>query len=177
MQFSMSQASLPVFEIHLNALSALLDKAEAFAAAKKIDPAVLLRSRLSPDMFDFTRQVQVSTDHARRGSARLAGVEPPSHEDNETTIAELKTRLAKTVAFLKTLDGKKIDAAGEREVVFPLGPKMTAHMRGDDYLNHFLLPNFYFHVTAAYAILRHSGLDIGKRDFLGSIPIKTTENG
>jgi hypothetical protein len=90
MQFSMSQASLPVFEIHLNALSAILDKAEAFAAAKKIDPAVLLRSRLSPDMFDLTRQLQVSTDHARRGSARLAGVEPPSHEDNETTIAELK---------------------------------------------------------------------------------------
>jgi uncharacterized protein len=177
MQFSMSQASLPVFELHLNALSAILDKAEAFAAAKKIDPAALLRSRLSPDMFDLTRQVQVSTDHARRGSARLAGVEAPSHEDNETTIAELKARLAKTVAFLKTLDGKKIDGAGERDIAFPLGPKMTGHMKADDYLNHFLLPNFYFHVTAAYAILRHCGVDLGKRNFLGPIPIKTTENG
>ena len=115
MQFSMSQASLPVFELHLNALSAILDKAEAYAAAKKIDPAVLLRSRLSPDMFDLTRQVQVSTDQARRGASRLAGAEAPSYEDNETTIAELKARLAKTVAYLKTLDGKKIDAAAERD--------------------------------------------------------------
>lgn len=172
MQFSMSQASLPIFELHLNALSAILDKAEAFATAKKIDPAVLLRSRLAPDMFDLTRQVQVSTDQARRGAARLAGAEPPSYEDNETTIAELKGRLAKTIAYLKTLDGNKIDAAAEREIAFPLGPSITGCMKGDDYLNHFLLPNFYFHVTAAYAILRHNGLDIGKRDFLGGIPIK-----
>ena len=150
MQFSMSQASLPVFELHLNALAAILDKAEAYAAAKKIDPAVLLRSRLSPDMFDLTRQVQVSTDQARRGASRLA----------------------KTVAYLKTLDGKKIDAAAEREIAFPLGPTTTGNMKGDDYLNHFLLPNFYFHVTSAYAILRHLGVDIGKRDFLGGIPIK-----
>jgi uncharacterized protein len=107
-------------------------------------------------------------------SARLAGAEAPSYEDNETTIAELKARLAKTIAFLKTLDGKKIDAAAEREIAFPLGPSITGRMKGDDYLNHFLLPNFYFHVTAAYAILRHNGVDIGKRDFLGSIPIKTT---
>ena len=172
MQFSMSQASLPVFELHLNALAAILDKAEAYAAAKKIDPAVLLRSRLSPDMFDLTRQVQVSTDQARRGASRLAGAEAQSYEDNETTIAELKARLAKTVAYLKTLDGKKIDAAAEREIVFPLGPTTTGNMKGDDYLNHFLLPNFYFHVTSAYAILRHLGVDIGKRDFLGGIPIK-----
>ena len=172
MQFSMSQASLPVFEVHLNVLSAILDKAAAFAAAKKIDPAVLMHSRLSPDMFDLTRQVQVATDHARRGAARLAGAEAPSYEDKETTIADLKTRLAKTVAYLKTLDGKKIDAAGEREISFPLGPSTTGQMKGDDYLNHFLLPNFYFHVTAAYAILRHLGVDVGKRDFLGSIPIK-----
>jgi uncharacterized protein len=172
MPFSMSQASLPVFELHLNALSAILDKAEAFATANKSDPAVLLRSRLAPDMFDLTRQVQVSTDQARRGSARLAEAEAPSYEDNETTVAELKARLAKTVAFLKTLDGKKIDAAAEREIAFPLGPSITGRMRGDDYLNHFLLPNFYFHVTAAYAILRHNGIEVGKRDFLGSIPIK-----
>jgi hypothetical protein len=106
----------------------------------------------------------------RQGAAPRA--EAPSYEDNETTIAELKGRLAKTIAFLKTLDGKKIDAAAEREIAFPLGPTITGRMKGDDYLNHFLLPNFYFHVTAAYAILRHNGVDIGKRDFLGGIPIK-----
>ncbi len=169
---SMSQASLPAFELTLNALSGVLDKAEAFAAAKKIDPAVLLHSRLAPDMFDLTRQVQVASDGARRGSARLAGVEAPKFEDDETTIAQLKERIAKTVAYLKTLDRKAIDASAEREITFPLGPDKKGHMKGDDYLNHFMLPNFYFHCTAAYAILRHCGVDIGKRDFLGAIPLR-----
>ena len=169
---SMSQASLPVFEINLNALSGVLDKAEAFATARKIDPAVLLHSRLAPDMFDLVRQVQVASDGARRGSARLASVEAPKLEDNETTIAQLKDRIAKTVAYLKTLDRKAIDASAEREIIFPLGPEKKGHMKGDDYLNHFMLPNFYFHCTAAYAILRHAGVDIGKRDFLGAIPLK-----
>ena len=174
MPFAMSQAALPVFEINLNALAAILDKAEAFATAKKIEPAVLLHSRLAPDMFDLTRQIQVATDGARRGSARLAGVEPPSYEDNETTMEQLKARLAKTVAYLKTLDRKQIDASADREITFPLGANNKGHMTGADYLNHFMLPNFYFHLTAAYAILRHCGVDIGKRDFLGAIPIKTT---
>ncbi len=169
---SLSQASLPVFEINLNALSAILDKAEAFAAAKKIDAAVLLHSRLAPDMFDLTRQIQVTTDQARRGAARLAGTEAPKMEDNETTIAQLKERIAKTVAYLKTLDTKQIDASTDREITFPLGPEKKGHMKGDDYLNHFVLPNFYFHYTAAYAILRHCGVDIGKRDFLGTIPLR-----
>jgi uncharacterized protein len=172
MPFSMSQASLPVFEIELNAVSAILGKAESYAAAKKIDPAVLLHTRLAPDMFDLTRQVQVATDQARRGSARLAGVKPPSYEDNETTIEQLKARLAKTIGYLKTLDGKQIDAAADREITFPLGGAEKGHMTGADYLNHFVLPNFYFHVAAAYAILRHSGLEIGKRDFMGAIPIR-----
>jgi uncharacterized protein len=171
---SMSQASLPAFEINLNALSAVLDKAEAFATAKKIDSSVLLQTRLAPDMFDLTRQVQIATDQARRGSARLAGVEPPSVPDKEATIGELKDRIAKTVAYLKTLDPKKIDASAEREITFPLGPDNKGHMKGDDYLNHFVLPNFYFHCTAAYAILRHCGVDIGKRDFMGAIPLKMT---
>ncbi len=109
MPFSMSQTSLPVFEISLNALSAILDKATAYAAAKKIDPAVLLHTRLFPNMFDLARQVQVAADNAKNGSARLAGVEPPSYEDNETTIDQLKARLAKTVAYLKTLDREEID--------------------------------------------------------------------
>jgi uncharacterized protein len=169
---SMSAASIPVFETGLNALSAVLDKGAAFAAAKKFEPAVLLNSRLAPDMFDLSRQVQVVTDQARRGAARLAGVEAPSYEDNETTIDQLKARLAKTVAYLKTLDPKQIDAAADRQITIPLGGGRTGQMKGDEYLNHFLLPNFYFHLTAAYAILRHCGVDIGKRDFLGTFPIK-----
>jgi len=174
MPLSLSQASVPAFEIGLNALSAVLDKAEAHAAAKKIDPAVLLHSRLSPDMFDLVRQVQVAADQAKNGSSRLAGVEAPRYEDNETTVDQLKARLAKTVAYLKTLDHKAIDASTDREITFPLGPTNKGHMKGDDYLNHFVLPNFYFHVTAAYAILRHCGVELGKRDFMGAIPMKMT---
>jgi uncharacterized protein len=172
MPFLLSQASISAFEVGLNALSAVLDKAEKFAADKKIDPAVLLHTRLAPDMFDLTRQVQVATDQARRGSARLAGAEPPSYEDSETTIDQLKARLAKTIAYLQTLDRKQIDASADREIKFPLGGGVTGEMKGDDYLNHFVLPNFYFHLTAAYAILRHCGVNIGKRDFLGAIPVK-----
>jgi uncharacterized protein len=174
MSFSMSQASIGAFEIGLNALSGVLAKAEAHAAAKKIDPSVLLNTRLSPDMFALTRQVQIATDQAKNGSSRLAGVEPPRYDDNETTIDQLKARLARTVAYLKTLDPKQIDAAADREITFPLGPTHQGHMKGDDYLNHFMLPNFYFHVTTAYAILRHCGVDIGKLDFIGAIPIRIT---
>mgnify|MGYP001370643004 CR=1 FL=1 len=172
MSFSMSKSSLPAFEIALGALSTLLDKAEAHAAAKKIDPAVLLSSRLAPDMLPLARQVQITTDQAKNGSARLAGIEPPVYEDKETTIGELKARLAKTLAFLKTLDAAKIDASAEREITFPLGGANKGHMKGADYLSHFVLPNFYFHLTAAYAILRHCGVEIGKRDFLGAIPMR-----
>jgi hypothetical protein len=172
MPFTMSQASLPTFEIGLNALSAVLDKAAAHAAAKKIDPSVILSWRLAPDMFGLGRQVQVAADQAKNGSARLAGVEPPKFEDTETTIDQLKERLAKTVAFLKTLDAKAIDASAEREITFPLGPTNKGHMAGADYLNHFMLPNFYFHLTAAYACARACGVDVGKRDFLGNIPIR-----
>ncbi|HEU4659607.1 MAG TPA: DUF1993 domain-containing protein [Pseudolabrys sp.] len=171
MPFSMSGASLPSFEIALSALSAVLDKAEAFAAAKKIDSTVLVNSRLAPDMFALARQVQVACDQAKNGAARLAGVEPPKFDDNETTIAQLNERIAKTLAFLKTLDSKAIDASADRTITFPLGQK-KGEMKGSDYLNHFVLPNFYFHCTAAYAILRHNGVDIGKRDFMGKIPLK-----
>ena len=174
MPFSMSQASLPSFEISLNALSAILDKAAAYAAAKKIDPAVLLHSRLFPNMFDLTRQVQVAADNAKNGSARLAGIEAPRYEDNETTIDQLKARLARTVAYLKTLDRKEIDSSADREITLPLGPTNKGHRKGDDYLNHFLLPNSISNVTAAYAILRHYGVDIGKSGFFGAIPMKTT---
>ncbi len=124
----MSNASIAVFEIGLNALSAILDKAETYAAAKSIDPAVLLSARLFADMFAFTRQVQSACDQAKNGGARLAGIDPPRYEDNEKTIAELKARIAKTVAFVKTLDAKKIDESADREITFPLGPNM-GHMK------------------------------------------------
>lgn len=172
MSFSMSQASVPALLIGLGALSGLLDKAEAFAAAKKIDPSVLLNWRLAPDMFPFTRQVQIAADQAKNGSARLAGVEAPRYEDDETTLDQLKARLAKTIAYLETLDLKQIDDAADREITFPLGPNNKGHMKGADYLNHFVLPNFHFHLTTAYAILRHCGVEIGKRDFLGAIPMR-----
>ena len=174
MPYQMSHASLPVFEIGLNALSGVLDKAAAFASAKKLDPAVLPQYRLSPDMFALTRQVQVACDQAKNGASRLIGVEPPKYEDNEKTIDELKARIAKTLAYVKSLDAGKIDASAEREITFPLGPTNKGAMKGGDYLNHFVLPNFYFHVTAAYAVLRHCGVEIGKRDFLGAIPLRMT---
>ncbi len=172
MSFSMSKALVPALELTLTALSGVLDKAQAFAAAKKIDPAVLLNERLAPDMFSLTRQVQAVSDLAKNGAARLGGIEPPRYEDNETTIDELKARLAKTVAFIKSVDAAKIDAAADREISFPLGPVNKGQMRGDDYLNHFVLPNVYFHATAAYAILRHAGVELGKQDFLAGIPMK-----
>ena len=168
---SMSSAAISTFEITLAALSKLLDKAEAFAAAKKFDAANMLASRLAPDMFALTRQVQVACDLAKFGAARLAGIDPPKFEDNEKTIAELKARITKTLEFVRSVDRKAIDASAERTISFPLGPK-KGEMKGEDYLNHFVLPNFYFHATAAYAILRHCGVELGKRDFLGSIPIK-----
>src|SRR5262245_22999983 len=171
MPFSMSQASLPAFEIGLNALSAVIEKAAAHLAAKKVDQSVLIGWRLAPDMFAFGRQVQVACDQAKNGSARLAGSEPPKFEDNETTLDQLKERIAKTVAYLKTLDAKAIDASSDREITFPLGQN-KGQMKGGDYLNHFMLPNFYFHLAAAYMVARNFGVDIGKRDFLGAIPIK-----
>jgi hypothetical protein len=174
MPYTMSQACIPALEIGLNALSDVLDKAAGFAAARKIEPTVLTQWRLAPDMFPLARQVQVACDLAKNGAARLAGVEPPRFEDTETTIDQLKARVAKTVAYVKTLDPKQIDASADREITFPLGPTNKGQMKGGDYLNHFVLPNVYFHLTAAYAILRQCGVEIGKRDFLGAIPMKMT---
>jgi hypothetical protein len=171
MTYSMSHASIAAFETGLSALSAVLEKGEAFAAAKKIDASVLLQMRLAPDMFPLTRQVQIACDLAKNGMARLAGVEAPKFEDNETTIAQLKERIARTISFIKGLDAGKIDASSTREIVFPMGPTKKGAMKGDDYLRFFITPNVYFHMTAAYAILRHAGADVGKMDFLGKIPL------
>lgn len=171
---SMSRAAVATFEIGLGALAAVLDKAQAYAEARRVDAAVLLNFRLFPDMFPLVRQVQSACDQAKNAGARLSGIEPPRHEDNENTIAQLKARIAKTIAFVKTLDPAKIDGSADREITFPLGPENKGHMRGADYLNHFALPNFYFHLTTAYDILRHCGVELGKRDFIGNIPMRVS---
>lgn len=169
MPYSMSQAAVPVFEIGLAALSNVLDKGAAFAAAKKVDPKVLAQLRLAPDMLPLTRQVQIACDQAKNGLSRLAGVEPPRFEDNEASLAELKSRIGKTLAVLAGLDAKAVDAGAEREIVFVRAGK-KAKMIGANHLLHFVTPNFYFHLTTAYDILRYAGVAVGKADFLGDVP-------
>jgi hypothetical protein len=169
MTISMYQASVPVFIQQLQALSAVLDKAAAYASAKKIDPAVLLNARLFPDMFPLARQVQIACDFAKGVPARLAGVEVPAFEDNEKDFAELKARIERTSAFAKTLKPAQIDGSEDRDVTIKLGGNPVT-FKGQPYLLNFALPNFYFHATAAYAILRHCGVELGKRDFIGQVP-------
>jgi uncharacterized protein len=168
MPLSMYQASVPVLLQILGSLSKILQKAAAHAEAKKIEPAVLLGARLYPDMFPLTRQVQLVTDHAKGSVARLAGVDIPSYPDTEATFEELQARLAKTVEFLKSFKPAQIDGSEEREIVLTIGGQKMP-LKGQTYLVHFALPNFYFHATTAYAILRHSGVEIGKRDFMGAL--------
>lgn len=168
----MTSGPVATFTIALNALSGLLDKGEAFATAKKIDPSVLLGMRIAPDMFPMSRQVQIACDLAKNGLSRLAGVEAPRFEDNETTFAQLKERIARTVAYLGTLDAAAIAASGDRTITFPMGPSRKGEMKGSDYLATYISPNIYFHITTAYAIMRHAGVDIGKQDYLAGIPIK-----
>jgi hypothetical protein len=169
MSLSLYQSSVPVFERSLNAFSAILDKAAAHATACKFDPAIYVTMRLRPDMLAFPRQAQIFCDHAKNGSARLAGVEAPRFEDNEASLDELKARIKKTLDVLAGLDPKAIDAGAEREIVFPAGPNKVK-MIGANYLLHYALPNFYFHLTTAYDILRYAGVPVGKRDFLGAVP-------
>jgi len=165
MTISMYRASAPVFLQMLPALSACLDKAQSFATAKKIDPSVLLQSRLAPDMFALTKQVQIATDFAKGTVARLAGVEPPKYEDNETTIEQLKARIAKTVDFIKEFKPAQIDGSEDRDISLMLGGQ-ARNFKGENYLVGFALPNFYFHATTAYAILRHNGVELGKGDYM-----------
>ena len=166
MALSMYQASVPVFVKTLGNLAGILDKGAAFAAAKKIDPAVLLGYRLAPDMFNLTRQVQLASDHAKRATARLAGVEAPVYEDNEASIADLKARIDKTLAYINTFKPAQIDGSEEREIVLKFGTSSQT-LKGQPYLLHNALANFFFHATTAYAILRHCGVDVGKKDFIG----------
>jgi hypothetical protein len=165
----MYQASVPAFLQTISAMSVILDKAQAHAAARKIDAAVLLGYRLAPDMLALTRQIQIMSDFAKGGSARLAGLEPPKYDDSETTIAELKARLDRTAEFVRGLERTAIDGSEERDITITVGGE-PMQFKGQQYLVHFVLPNFYFHATTAYDILRHCGVEIGKRDFLGVKP-------
>ena len=167
MTISMYQASIPAFIRVLTQLAGILNKGAAYAEAKKIDPAVLLNSRLFPNMFTFTRQVQIVTDMTKGCAARLAGQEPPSYEDKEASFPELIARIEKTIAFLKTFTPVQIDGAEEKSVNLKVGGQPTT-FQGLPYLLSYVLPNVYFHTTTAYNILRHNGVELAKKDYLGS---------
>ncbi|MES3023457.1 MAG: DUF1993 domain-containing protein [Pseudomonadota bacterium] len=167
MTFSMYSASVPVFKQILTSLSAIIDKAEAHATEKKIEPAALLQARLYPDMFAFVRQVQVAADFAKGASARLAGVEVPKYDDTEVSFGDLKARIAKTIAFIDGLSQDSIGASAEREISTSSGAN-AKQFKGQVYLLHYALPHFMFHATTAYDILRHNGVEVGKKDFIGS---------
>lgn len=166
MTLSMYHASIPVFVRMLNNLAAILAKAEAHAQARRIDPAVFLQSRLAPDMYPLVRQVQVATDLAKGCAARLAGVEAPRYADTETTFDELQARLRRCVEHLRDYAAERLDGTEERPIVLEF-PGVRLEYRGQDYLLNFAMPNFYFHVTMAYGILRHLGVELGKVDFVG----------
>ena len=161
-------ASIPVFRQLLGGLDGILSKAQAHAAEKKIDPAALLQARLFPDMFPFTRQVQIACDFAKSVPARLAGVEVPAYDDSEQTFPELRARIAKTLAFIDGLDATQFEGAAARQIVLRPGTPKERTLDGHSYLLAYGLPQFFFHVTTAYALLRHNGVEIGKKDFMGA---------
>lgn len=167
MTFSMYDASVPVFKQILTSLSALIDKAEAHATEKKIEPAALLQARLYPDMFPFTRQVQVACDFAKGCCARLAGVDVPRYEDTEQSFADLKERIATTIDFISSLPQDGVEASAQRDISTSSGAN-AKQFKGQVYLLHYALPHFYFHATTAYGLLRHNGVEVGKKDFIGS---------
>jgi uncharacterized protein len=166
MTISMYQASAPRYVNMLNNLSAILDKAQSHVDAKKLDAAALTTARLFPDMFALTRQVQVACDSAKSAVARLSGVENPKHEDTEQTFAELKARIAKTIAFIGTVKPAQIDGSEDKDIVLKLRGNDVS-FKGMQFLLGFAYPNFYFHVTTAYNILRHNGVELSKQDYIG----------
>jgi uncharacterized protein len=166
MTFSIYDASIPPMIRTLQNLSKILDKAVAQAKAKDLPLATLLEARLAPDMHPFTRQIQIATDGAKGGAARLAATEPPSFPDTEATFPELQARIAKTIAYLQSVDADKLAGAEDRQITLKT-PSRTLEFSGKDFLTGFVLPNFYFHVTTAYGLLRHKGIEIGKMDYLG----------
>jgi uncharacterized protein len=165
MPISMHDLSVAVYTRMLGNLSGCLDKAAAYAAEEKFDGAVLVNARLAPDMFPLARQVQIACDFAKGGCARLAGVEVPKREDNETTLDQLKARIAWTKEFIGSIPREKFTGAEERPIVHEMRT-LTVKLPGLAYLEHFSLPNFYFHLTTAYAILRHNGVPVGKGDYV-----------
>ena len=168
MTLSMYQASIPVFKQLLGGLSAVLAKAEAHASAKKIDPNALLQARLYPDMFPLLRQVQVACDFAKSVSARLAGVEVPSFEDQEASFADLQSRIAKTLAFINSLTAAQMAGSETRQIVTQAGTPKEKIFMGESYLLNYGLPHFFFHTSTAYAVLRHNGVEVGKKDYIGT---------
>ena len=168
MALSIYQASVPLIKAMLGNLSAILAKAELYAKNKKFDEKNLLEARLFPDMFTLVKQIQVATDQAKGGCARLAGIEPPKFEDNETTISELQDRIAKTIAFIDGIDPAQIDGSASRQIQYTMRD-FHFEFSAQQYLTNWVLPNFFFHVTTAYNLLRQAGLDVGKGDFLGTL--------
>ena len=167
MTISMHSASVPIFVRMLGNVGQWLDKAEAHAQAKKFDPAVYRTARLAPDMLPFTNQIQIACDAVKYGVARIAGVEAPKFADEEKTLAELRERIRKTLDFIQSVPAAKIDGTEDKDVVVPRRDgSMT--LKGEFYLKHFVLPNFFFHVTTTYALLRHWGVELGKTDYLGA---------
>jgi hypothetical protein len=167
MPITMSSASLPVFKSALSNLDHCLSKAAANAASRNFSPDVLVTARLAPDMLPLASQVRIACDMAKLAAARLAGMTAPVHEDNETTLAALQARIASTLAFIATVPAASIDGTEAKEISFPVGRDRALRvMSGEAYLQHWVLPNLYFHVTTAYALLRHNGVDLGKADFL-----------
>jgi hypothetical protein len=169
MPLSMYDASLPVFVQILDALGGVLTKAEGHATARKIEEAVLLSSRLAPDMFPLSRQIHIACDFAKGASARLARVEVPTWADDEATFAQFKARVSRTIEYVQGFKPAQIDGSEDREITLKVGGN-TRTFRGKPYLLQFVMPNFFFHTTAAYAILRHNGVELGKRDFMGQVP-------
>jgi hypothetical protein len=168
MSITMHSASVPVFVRMLGNLDAWLVKAEAHAQEKKFEASVYLAARLAPDMLPFTKQIQIACDGAKFGVARLAGVEAPKHDDTEASLADLRERVRQTIAFVQSVPAAQIDGTEAKDVTIPrrTGP-MT--LKGEFFLKHFVMPNFYFHVTTAYALLRHNGVELGKMDYLGAL--------
>ena len=164
---SFYDATVPAYLQILASLSGLLAKAEAHCEVKKIQPEVLLTARLYPDMLPFTKQIQLACDFAAKGCARLSGSTLPSTPDTETSFAELRQRLSKTIDYLKTFKPAQFEGADTRDVTFPTGPNSTATLKGQEFVNRVSFPNFYFHAAIAHGLLRHNGVEIGKRDFLG----------
>jgi uncharacterized protein len=164
---SIYDATVPLFAQVLTALTGILNKAEAHCQAKGIQPEVLLSARLYPDMLPFTRQIQLACDFAAKGSARLAHVEVPSTADTEKSFDELRQRLTKTIDYLKAFKPEQFEGADAKDVTFPAGPNTNLTLAGQQFVNRFAFPNFFFHAATAHGILRHNGVEIGKRDFLG----------